>query len=127
MSVNYNLTVRNNRLQQGESAIDAGGANGVLRLLDGSGNILSSLPLARPAGVVSGAVLQFQGLSLIDPAAASSGVAVGARIEDSNGIAVVSGLTVGGVGATTDIVFSPTNTIVAGQTVAIQQATITGN
>lgn len=127
MSVNYNLTVRNNRLQQVENGMDGGGANGNLRLLDSSGNVLSTLALARPAGTVNGGVLQFQGLSLVDPAAARSGVAVGARIEDSTGAFVITGLTVGGVGSSTDIVFSPTNTIVAGQTVAIQQATITGN
>lgn len=128
MSVDYNATLRNSRLQLVETAMDAGGANGVLRLLDSAGHTLSSLSLARPAGVVAGVVLNFQGLSLIDPAAAASGGAVAARVEDSAGNVVVSGLTVAAAGAAAaDIVLSPTNVIVAGQTIAIQQASITGN
>lgn len=125
MSVNYNTTLRSSRLQLVGNAIDAGGANGVLRLLDGTGNTLSTLSLARPAGTVASAILSFSGLSWVDPAAAASGSATAARIEDSTGTVVISGLTVGTVG--TDIVLAPTNAIVAGQTVAIQQATITGN
>lgn len=125
MSVNYNATLRSSRLQLVENAIDAGGANGVLRLLNDTGGVLSSLSLARPALSVAGVVASFNSLSLIDPAAAASGFATAARIEDSTGTVVESGLTVGTVG--TDIVLAPTNAIVAGQTVAIQQATITGN
>ena len=125
MSVNYNTATITSRLQAVSNAIDGGGANGVLRLLDMSGNILSSLPLARPSGSVSGRVLTFNGLSLVDPAAAASGSATGARVEDSTGAIIISGLTVGASTAS-DIVLSPTSAIVSGQTVAIQQATITG-
>src|SRR5262249_6683336 len=125
MSVDYSLAVRNARLTAVLSAIDAGAGHGVLRLLNSVGGVLSSIALAKPSGSASGGVLRFLRLSLIDPAAAASGTAVGARIEDSTGATVIADLTVGTGG--TDIVLSPTNAIVAGQTVAITAATITGN
>lgn len=125
MSGTYNATLRNSRLQLVANAIDAGGANGVLRLLDSTGAVLSSLALSRPALSVAGVIATFNGLSLIDAAATAAGLATGARIEDSTGTVVESGLTVGTVG--TDIVLAPTNAIAVGQTVAIQQASITGN
>ncbi len=128
MSVDYNLTVRNQRLQQGINAIDAGPSNGFMRILDGGGNVLSSFQLSRPSATVNGGVAYFNGLSLIDAAAAASGVAVGARIEDSTGTVVISGLVVNGISsAVTDIFMSPNSVITAGQTVAITAATITGN
>lgn len=126
MSVNYNTPVLSNRLQQVLNAMDAGAAAGVLRLLDSNGSILSSLALSKPSASISGNLMSFNGLSLVDPAAAASGTAMRARIEDSNGTIVISGLTVG-TGAGSDIALSPTNIIIAGQTIAIQAATIMGN
>jgi hypothetical protein len=126
LPVNYSTVVRTNRLQQGINAIDAGPSNGFMRLLDAGGNVLSSLQLARPCAVASNGILTFNGLPLIDPAAAAGGVARGARFEDSTGTIVISGLTAG-TGSTSEVIFSPTNTIVAGQTVSITAATITGN
>ncbi len=127
MSVNYNITLLTNRLQLVINDIDDGVSNGNMRLLDSGGNILSSLQLARPMGVAANGVLTFQGLSLVDPAAAASGAATRARIEDGNGNTVISGLTVGTGTVPVDIVMSPSNVITAGQTVAITAATITGN
>lgn len=126
MSVNYNISVRTARLQDVADAIDAGGANGNLRLLNSGGTILSTLQLARPCAVVALGVLTFSGLSLVDPAAAASGIATQARIEDSTGIVVISGLTVNDPSGTSDIYLTPDATIVAGQTIAITSATITG-
>lgn len=126
MSVNYNLTVLSNRLQVVETAIDAGGSNGFMQLLGASG-VLSTLELARPCGVVSGDTLSFNGLSLIDPAATGTGFAIGARITNSAGTVVISGLTVGtgSPGSTSyDIFMAPTNFITAGQAIAITAATI---
>lgn len=125
MSVNYNVSVRNTRLQDVATAIDAGGSNGSLQLLDGSGNVMSTLTLARPCGTVAAGILNFSGLPLTDSAAASGGSATAARVRDSTGTVVISGLTVGT--AATDIILSPTNQIVAGQTVSITAANITGN
>lgn len=126
MSVNYNTPTLTARLQQVVAAIDGGGAAGRLRLLDSSANILSSFTLSVPSATVAGNILTFSGLSLIDPSAAASGAAVAARIENSNGTAIISGLTVSNI-AGADIVLSPTNNIVAGQAVAITAATIQGN
>ena len=127
MSVNYNVSVLSNRLQQVVNAIDAGPSNGFMRLLDGGGNVLSSLQLARPSATVFNGVATFNGMSLIDPSAAASGSVAGARVEDSAGTVVISGLTATAVGSVADIIFSPSNVIAAGQTVAITAATITGN
>lgn len=126
MAVDYNLTVRTNRLQQGINAMDAGATNGWLRLLNSGGTILASFQLARPSATAANGVATFNGLSLIDPAATGGDFAAAARTEDGDGNIVISGLTVG-TGSTSDIVMSPTNFITAGQTVAITAASITGN
>lgn len=127
MSCVYPQSIINPRLQLVASAIDAGGGNGVLRLLDSASNILSSLQLARPAATVGAGVLVFNGMALVDPAAAATGTATAARVEDSIGNIVISGLTVGNApSGPWDITF-PTNAIVAGQTIAITQAQITGH
>lgn len=126
MSVNYSLSVINNRLQQVVNAIDAGASNGFMRILDIGGNILSSLQLSRPSATITNGVLTFQGMSLIDPSAAGSGFATGARFEDSSGNVVISGLTVGS-SVSADIQITPTNQIIAGETVAVTAATITGH
>lgn len=125
MPVDYSTTVRTERLQQVINNIDAGPSNGFMRLLDTNGNILSSMQLSRPSAVASLGVMTFNSLPLLDPAAASSGMASFARFEDSNGNIVISGLTINNPSA--DIILSPTSEIVAGQTVAITAATITGN
>jgi len=124
MSVIYSPPLPHDRLQLVANALDAGGGPGVLRLLDGGGGVLSSMGLAFPASTVTGAVLAFNGLPLVDPLAAASGACVAARFEDSLGNTVISGLTVGQSSAA-DILLTPTNTITAGQTIAIQQARIT--
>lgn len=126
MSVNYDLTTLTSRLQVVVNAIDAGATNGSLVLLGSGGTTLSTLQLARPCGVAFNGVLTFSGMSLIDPAAASGGRALAARISDGDGNIIISGLTVG-LANTNDIVMSPTDVIAAGQTVAITQASITGN
>lgn len=98
-----------------------------MRLLNSGGSILSTLQLARPCSIVALGVLTFSGMSLVDPAASASGIATQARIEDSTGIIVISGLTVNDPSGISDIYLTPDATIVAGQTVAITSATITGN
>lgn len=122
MSVNYNTAVLNSRLQDVANAIDAGPSNGFLRLLLAGGTVASSFQLARPCASVAGGVLTFLGMSLIDPSAAATGTAAGARFETSAGTVVISGLVIN-----QDITLSPSAFITAGQTVAITAATITGN
>jgi hypothetical protein len=122
LPVDYSTTVLTQRLQQVINNIDGGPSNGFMRLLDAGGNVLSSLQLSRPSAVASGGVMTFNGLSLIDPAAAATGSASTARVEDSTGVIVIHGLQVG-----TDILLTPSPSITAGQTVALTAATITGN
>ena len=126
MSVNYSPSVITNRLQQVLNAIDGGASNGFMRILDAGGNILSSLQLARPSAINANGVLTFQGMSLIDPSAAGTGQAIGARFEDSSGNIIISGLTIGS-SVSADIQMTPNNQINAGQTVAVTAATITGH
>ena len=127
MSVDYNTSVLTNRLQQVINALDAGAGNGVMRLLDQVGNVMSSLTLAKPSAQAAGGVATFLGMPLIDPSVAQSGTPRFARCEDSTGAIVISGLTVSaGAGSTSDIVLSAP-TLTAGQTLAITAATITGN
>jgi hypothetical protein len=127
LAVDYSVTVLTNRLQQVINAIDAGASNGYMRLLDAGGNILSSLQLSRPSWTAANGAMTLNGLSLIDPSAALSGQAAAARFEDSNGNIVIYGLTVNTPPGPADIIISPTNSITAGQTVAVTAGTITGN
>jgi hypothetical protein len=122
LPVDYNTTTLTNRLQQVINAIDAGTSNGFMRLLNSGGGVLSSMQLSRPSAVAVLGVMTFNGLPLIDPAAAASGSAALARFEDGSGNIVISGLAIN-----TDFFLTPSATIVAGQTVAITAATITGN
>jgi hypothetical protein len=128
MSVNYNVTVRTNRLQQVVNAIDAGASNGFMRLLDNHGNVTSSLQLSRPCGTAANGILTFNGMPLLDAAAVGSANPVNsARFEDSTGNIIISGLTVGGANGGYDIAITPSTIINAGQTVVVTAATITGN
>lgn len=120
MPVDYSQAVINSRLNVVVSAVDANG-NGVLRLLDSGGSIVSSFQLSSPSMTVSAGVANFNGLSLIDPSAVG-GTAVGARVEDGIGNVVISGLLV-----SADIFLIPTNIIAAGQAVALTAASITGH
>jgi hypothetical protein len=126
--VDYSLGVINNRLQQVVNAVDAGAAGGVLRLLTGGGGIVSSFTLQKPSMTVGAGVATFNGLSLIDPAAVG-GTAVGARVEDSNGNVIISGLIVNNTTSSSppDIILSPTNIITAGQAISLTTASITGH
>jgi hypothetical protein len=124
LSVDYNETLLTNRLQVVANAIDAGPGGGRMRLLDEAGNVLSSMPLFVPCGVVASGVLNFT-VPLVDPAAMMGGGAATARVEDANGTVVISGLTINTTNA--DIHLTPTNVVNAGQTVSITAASITGN
>lgn len=125
----YPSSIINLRLQPVLNAIDGGPSNGVLRILDSGGNILSSITLTKPSGSISGGVIAFGGLPLVDDSASASGFATTARIENSVGNVVASGLTVGqGVGV--DVVLSNglgTTFITAGHSVSLTAATLTGH
>lgn len=126
MSITYNTATLNSRLSAVVTNIDAGPASGILRLgTSGMALILSSITLAKPSGTAAGGVLTFLGAPLVDPAAANSGTFAAARIEDSTGTIVASGLTIG-LSSAFDIVMSSLS-VTAGQSVSITSATITGH
>jgi len=125
MSVVYNNTVKDARLQVVADAIDAGAGAGVLVIgtsaLSGATGVLAEIPLDDPCGVVSGQVLTLSGTPL-SATASGTGTAAKAELRDSDDNVIVSGLTVGTSG--TDIVVNSTS-ITTGQTVQITAGTIT--
>lgn len=126
MSITYNTSTLNDRMNAVVNNIDAGGGNGVLRLgTAGMSVVIATMSLDFPSGTVAGGVLTFSGMPLGDLAAANGGILANARIEDSNGVIVASGLTIGQSSAF-DIVMSSLN-VIAGETVSITSATITGH
>lgn len=128
MSVTYSQYAINFRLNAVVTAIDLNG-NGSLVIYDSSNNVLSTISLAKPSGIVSGGVLTFSG-QLIDPAAARTGSAYTASIFDAIGTTIVLGLSVGIPTGAYDIVLSNglnSTLITAGQTIQLLSAQITGS
>lgn len=122
MAVIYSTTVKNNRMTQVLNAIDGGSAGGTLEIgTTGMGTVLAVIPLADPCGSVSSGVLTFT-MPQSDTNADASGTAAEARIKDSSGTVVVSGLTVGTSGANINL---SSVGITAGDTVTINSAAIT--
>src|SRR5688500_7357753 len=122
MAVIYSTEVANNRLAVTRDAIDAGGGPGKLQIGNlGFGTVLAELTLQDPCGFIMNRVLTFTPPPLLSGGAAD-GSAVAARFVDSNGVVVISGLTVGTAG--TDILLSST-TITTGEPVELLSATLT--
>lgn len=121
----YSSTAIDDRLLGVVFAVDSGGAPGNLKLLAGAA-VVCTMPLAIPCGTVSNTVLTFSG-NLIDVSAVGNIRPVdGARVEDSNGDVVISGLTAGiPAQGQFDIVLS-SSVISAGQVVEILSAQIQG-
>ena len=123
MAVNYASTLKDTRMTAVRDAIDAGSGAGYLEICSAAyAAVLATITLADPSGTISSGVLTFSGMPKSDTSADNTGTAAIARIKDSNGNVVVQGLTVGTSG--TDIVISSTS-IVAGDTVTLNSATIT--
>jgi len=117
----YNQTTINGRLNVVVSNIDAGAGVGQMRILGTLGTV-ALIPLQKPSGTVSAGVLTFSGLPL-GSATLINDTVVGADIEDSTGLVVASGLTVGPSSAF-DIVM-PITTVSSG-IISLVLATITG-
>lgn len=119
MSVTYDTTLKNTRMTD---VVNALGASAKLQLYTtGLGTKLAEIPLANPAGTVSGDVLTFSGTPLTESSANATGAAAAAQIVDGSGTVRISGLTVSATSG--DIVLSSTS-IVAGQPVTITSAAI---
>lgn len=127
MAVIYSTAAKNARLEAVVNTIDAGSGPGVLQIGTASmAVVLADITLADPSGTVSGGVLTFSGFPRSDSSANATGVAAAARIRDSNGADVITGLTVGTPGSGADIILETTN-IDAGEIVTLNTATITAN
>lgn len=119
MSVQYNATLKNARMQL---VLDALGPSSVLFIgTAGMALILATIPLSNPAGVLVGNVLTFT-VPHTDPSADASGIAAEGKVTDGVND-VITGLVVGnGPGA--DLIVSST-TFVIGQTITLVAASIT--
>ena len=123
MAVTYTTAVKNARMTAVRDQIDGGSGAGVLQIgTTGMASILAEITLDDPSGTISGGVLSLSGFPKSDTSANNTGTAAAARIRDSSGTDVITGLTVGTSG--TDIILDSVS-ITAGQTVTINSASIT--
>lgn len=122
MSVIYNATVKNDRMDVVAAAMNAGAGPAVLQIGSaGMAAVLASVPLTDPVTVTADVLNMLPGgASTI--AASGTGTAAAARVRDSDGNDIVTGLTVGTSG--TNVVLDSTN-VTNGQDVTIDTATIT--
>lgn len=122
MSVVYNATVKNTRMQDVLTAIDADANPAALEIgTAGMAAVLCVVTLADPSFTLSGAVLTMAGVPKSGTATGAA-LAAEARIKDGAGTIIVSGLTVGTSG--TNIVISNT-TIAINDIVQIDSGTLT--
>src|SRR5882724_4687336 len=133
MSVVYSNTVKDNRLNVANDAVNSktyvagsgAGSAGTLVIgtssLSGATGVLATIVLQNPAFTEASQVLTLAGVPL-SVAASASGTAAKAELRNNAGTVVVSGLTVGT--SATDIILG-TTTITSGGTVTITAGTIT--
>lgn len=128
MAVIYSTAAKNARLDAVASVIDAGSGAGYIQIgTTAMGTVLATIVLADPcASSASGGVLTFSGFPRSDTSADATGTAAAARIRDSNGNDVITGLTVGAAGSGADIILD-TTAIDAGEIVTLNSATLTAN
>jgi len=124
VSVNYNVTTINGRLNAVVSNIDAGPGVGQIRLLNAPSQTVAMIPLQKPSGTVAGGILTFSGTPLVSTVTILSTNIVAADVEDSTGLVVISGLTVGQSSAF-DIIM-PVSNVLVGRLISLTNATITG-
>lgn len=126
MAVNYRTSLKTTRMTAVRDDIDSGGAAGRLEICSASyAAILATVTLGysgASTGTISGAVLTLAGFPRSDTSADNTGTAAVARIRNSAGVDIVTGLTVGLSGSDINL---DSLSITAGQTVTINSATIT--
>lgn len=128
MAIIYSQTAIDFRLGGVVSAIDSGAGFGVLHILDGA-NILVTITLQKPCGVVGFGILTFAGFP-INGTAIGSGNANEGRMENSNGTVMISGLTVGIPGSGANIIITNglnSTLVMLGQTVTALSGQIIGS
>lgn len=122
MAVTYSDTVKDNRMTQVLNAIDGGAGAGYIEICSAAyAAVLATITLSDPCGTVGTQALTLT-MPKSDTNADNTGTAAIARIKDSTGTIVVSGLTVSTSGA--DINLSSL-AITAGDTVTLNSAVIT--
>lgn len=122
MAVTYRASLKTTRMTDVKTDIDSGGAAGTIEIgTSGMGTVLAVLPLSYPCGTVSGDTLTF-GTITADSSADATGTAAEARIKNSAGTVIVSGLTVSTSGANVNLT---STSVVTGGNVAITSGTIT--
>lgn len=125
MAVTYSTAAKNARLDAVIGLIDGGAGSpnyGYIEIgTTGMATVLATIVLANPCGSSAAGVLTFT-MPQSDTAADDTGTAAAARIRDSAGTDVITGLTVGT--GSEDIVLDSVS-ITAGQTVTLSSATIT--
>jgi hypothetical protein len=123
MAVSYNAALKSARMAAVIAAIDAGAGPGTLEICSaGYAAVLATIALADPSFTESGGVITMAGVPRTDNSADATGTAALARIKDSVGNVIVSGLTVDI--STGDIQLNST-AVTAGQSVSITAGTIT--
>ena len=122
MAINYAATLKNTRMNDVKTAIDAGPAAAKINLYTATyATLLVSIALADPASTVTADVLTLAGMPKSGTGIGAGNAAI-AKILDSTDTIVADGLTVGTSG--TNIIIDNVN-IAIGQTVNITAGTIT--
>lgn len=121
MSVIYNTTLKNTRMTDVVTAIDAGGAGSLIIGTASLAATLATITFNATCGTVSGGILTFSGTPL-SANATGTGTAAAAKIASGTPADIVTGLSVGLSG--TDVVFSSVS-IINGQPVTLTAASIT--
>lgn len=124
MAVTYSTAAKTARMNAVITQIDAGAGAGTLEIgTTGMASVLAILTLADPCGTAASGVLTFDfDPDISDTSANASGTAAEARIKDSDGTVIISGLTVSTSGADINL---DSVSITAGQTVTLTTGTIT--
>jgi hypothetical protein len=123
MAVIYSAAVKTARMTAVRDQIDAGSGPGVLQIgTTGMGTVLVEVTLDDPSGTISGDILSLSNFPRSDTSANATGTAAAARIRDSSGTDVITGLTVGLSAA--DVILDSVF-ITAGQQVTINTAAFT--
>lgn len=124
MGVIYRASLRTTRMNSVLTDMDSGAGPATLEIgTTGFASVLLTFTLSDPSATVSGDVLTLSGMPK-NANASAGGVAAEARIKESGGQVVTSGLTVGTSGA--NIIISNT-TITNGAAYSLTAGTITHN